>query len=785
MANEYNPYTPETNYGGSIPGNLGGECYGLYGLPFVECANYKLILDKDEQITGIYRSFILPRAVETQTTENYETLQSLVRSVYGLMFDIAEAGTPLIDSIIAHNSSLDPYWITNTGERIDQYDDRFYDYSLDHEGWVFRGSPDGLTDRIIQNNLNLAFIFLRSAVRVSSGAELQEVDLTGEKYSSLTCRGGGPVKTFIVSGQQTSAELSFAQAVESYGPDARARAIDNIPSREGGNVPSGYLTPDYSEQYTFFNMCLQYPECIKKYKEDYPLAYAYDLGNLSFEQLEVLNPFQASTVLVDELGALNSISELDRALGYFSTALARVTSNDYYTNTFAGRINPEALRRVAIIILAITNSITLLKESLNGLRLSEDVLALIAERQAILQAQMEEYERLKSIEEQYTTLFEATQKEKLVLCNPMQDPIIPNPCTNRDNNGFKTFLDDWRKKDRREPYHDSNKRKYYISYDVIEENLKQLTTNADSYKLDAYRILNEKFSLQLPEDPSEVGIDQNVFVTTEDIYIEPRRFRPSKILYSLDENEVNTISQIATAPRFTDTGIIQEGNYVKIQIFTIEEFFRYLQIFENILKRYTFDHALWKITFGESYQNLNPSILSDNIFEQLKTDKIKQDLKIFKLVRPVFTKLMSKNSIEVLEDLSLKKEGQYGIEDKITLVYSFTPADPTKLPETIEGSSIIRGAKQVKNPQPKSSPSPPTTNNSVLGTKIIPGNNIKLLRMQLATTSRPPTNLVWKSGSGIGDLTALELEEPFKNPTILNYLMNLDTIIQYLRPEEI
>jgi hypothetical protein len=780
---QYDPTTADADWAGSIPGNLGSECYGLYGLPFVECANYKAILEKNDLITSIYTQFIVPRSTTAENAENLETVQSLVRSIYGYLLEICDLSIPWVNSVFAH-TAFDPYWLTNVGEIVDVNDDRYNDYSIDRTGWRFVGPPAALEDSLILSDIRTGLSFARAAALSIANAELIEVDLTGERYAGQSCNSGGPTIILSSGGNQGTVEQAFYVGVAYYGPDAANRYINNIPSREGDRTT---YPPDfqryYNEDYTFFNMCLNWPQCIKPYREKHPIAYSYDLGNLTNDQLEILNPFQAGQVMVDELSRAFSSTNLETAKQNLTDALTKVTNSEYYS-VEQGLLNPEALRKVAIVILILLNSIELVKESLTGISLSEELLIIQEERRILLEEQLNEYNRLKAIEEEFNRLLAETQAEKLIMCNPIIDPLIPNPCRNRNNSGFKTFLDDWRKKNKNEPYHDIDKKKYYLSYDVVEEQLNQVRIKADSYKLEVYNILNEKFSLQLPENPSDVGIDPVTFVTMEDIYIEPRRFMPSRILYCLDESEVNLITQIAASPRTTDVGIIQEGQYIRVQIFTIEQFYRYLQVFENVLRKYTFDHALWKITFGESFQRLDPTVLSTTIFEQLKTDKIKQDLKIFRLVRPLFTKLMSKNSVEVLEDLSFKKDGQYGVEDKITLVFSFTPADPTKPLETVDGSNIIRGAQQVLNQQPAPENNLPTMNNSGLETRIITSNDIKLLRVQLSTTSRPPTNLIWKAGPGQGDLSGLEAEEPFKNSTILNYLMNLDTIIQFLRPEE-
>jgi hypothetical protein len=441
-------------------------------------------------------------------------------------------------------------------------------------------------------------------------------DFSGEKFTDDCNVGPYP---FDIGGTG----VRWWKGVADVGPDA---------------VRRGKITEDdtdYNEEATFYNMCVQAPDCIKEYKDRFPEDYESDLAFLTSEQVESLRSSGVFSIRQIEIDSIRASKEFfETALRQIATSYSYSTKEDYYSE---GKLNNEVLYRVAIANSAIRNMITVFLESITALETTDT----IEEYRRILAEQKEEQQRRLLEEEEMRILKQSFLAERFDVCRVPEQPI-PNECPDK-NSETKTFMADWTTKDRNSPYYSSGEKKYYLVYDVVLENFQDITSKTEEFKLDVYRILNNIFSLNMPADPSSNITPLQLLIQQVDIYFEARSFKPSKILFSLDETLISPEEGIFN-PRFQDP--LPELPYLRTYSYTIDNFFSELERFENMLKKYVFDFSLWKGTFG----NVNPeianmSVSSSPIFSNIRTSILKQDSKNFRMFRPLFAKLLSMNGI--------------------------------------------------------------------------------------------------------------------------------------------
>jgi len=138
---------------------------------------------------------------------------------------------------------------------------------------------------------------------------------------------------------------------------------------------------------------------------------------------------------------------------------------------------------------------------------------------------------------------------------------------------------------------------------------------------------------------------------------------------------------------------------------------------------------------------------------------------------------LSKNGIMLSNDRRLMKTSQTYSNDRISLVFTFDIPDQE---QTANGTTSV-------SPPPINSLTKPPTNNAGSGVPsgIIVGKSIRLHRVQILDSSRPPVDMIWKNedGSG-GNLSGLNSQDVFRQETAMNYLLNLETLLNLIRPNK-
>ncbi len=756
-------------------GTPDSDCYGLWPYPFTECEDLLKILEKDNRISAYYELLF-----QNVTGQNLSLpfVEGIVRSILAQASDMHTDGDRFITSVIGHISS-NAYWETPEGEKIGPADPRYSDFSIDRAGWFYNGEPPTATEALLYNAYREAMRLFNEAI-----SPIIPFDITGQAYLG-SCFGihGSP---FTIQINSTPIPLKWPTAVAEYGPDAVRRSEFRGEYYPNSQAPD--RTPLVIEQATFFNMCLQAKECIKEYYQQYPDSYESDVAALTPEQLQILGQTYTS-----DFDVTNVVATLNQSLVKIDEAINVALSPSYYTG-ITGVTNPvdfgimhnEALYRVAVSLLAFKNTITLIIESFVGQAITVEVEEYNDYVDGLLTQQEEEYERRLEEEAERRLAKEIAEAERFKVCK-LPQATIPNPCADIRPLDAKSFIEDWTSRTNKETFYDTNLKKYFIVYDIVSLDLKDLQTNAESYMFAAYTILDEKYKLEGVDLTLQSDvINQNIrkFMRLEDLFLEPRAYKPSKILFSLDLIEMDKAKDgtttSSTKPRI---GAFDppEGEFIKYYSFTIQEFFESLEAFEGILKKYVFDYTLWKLTFGnESLAVQNLAVSVSSVFNKLKIGILKQDSKNFQNFRPIFTKLLSKNGVSVKSNTRTANIGDYTVDDRIILTFTFTPAAGSPVPETAAGSNI------VSNTPPNISTSTPTkSSGSGLAKGIAGGTNIRLFRIQVKSSSRPPVDLIWKSDDPFSsELDGINNLEPFKQETAMNYLMNLDTILNYLLPNK-
>jgi hypothetical protein len=811
----YNPRTAQAPEGQTaIAGNPTSDCYGLRLEPFNECGNFRSITNIDELLTGFYNLIVTNVSGENISKD---FVAGITRSIYSQVLPLENAVRKFTNSVFAQVPGSNSYWLSPSGEAYYPSSPEYSDPNIDRTRWSFYlvttvTNNDGRTFPLINKQDFIIYGSIISAVNKINQASSEYIpfDITGESYA-CDCRelNGFPfelegsrtteqlalgalrylltggilgilARGMITGGVSTALEIyahttipngiwtDWPETVAKYGPDAVTR----------GEIGEG--SNRYEPIARFFNMCLDAKECIKDYKNFYPQEYATDVQNLTEDQinaLEMVQDFQNTTLLKETQVLLASANQ------DINIALAYATDEDYYIK--GGQLNSEVLYKTAIVISVVKNLILILTESLNAVTVSKHV---YEEQQTKIQQEQEYNEKLAD-EARERRLKEEILGERLdpSLCRIPEQPN-PNPCLDPqvlNASKTKTFLSNWTAKDKNSPFHSMDQKKYYLVYDVVLQNVSELTEEAIiSYKEEAYKIFDNVFKLNLNELSDALIMQESinrVIITEPDgIFYEPRAFKPSKLLFSMTEETAKNFARGIdyNVPRFTDPG--PTAPYIKTYTYTIQEFFDSLEGFENVLKKYVFDHAMWKLTFGnENPAVTNLQVSASPIFNKIKLDILKQDSKNFQKFKPLFSTLLSKNGIMLVDNIGIQRPGQYLMSDKITLVFQFEQTESGP-PPVIEGTNVV---SPVAVRDANSTP----TNNAGAGLLdgVISGKNVKLYRAQIMNSSRPPTDLLWKSSSGEGgNLSGLNSQDVFKQDTAMNYLMNLNTLLTLLRPDK-
>lgn len=757
-----------------VVGTPNSNCYGLYAEPFNECANFLSILQKDERIVAYYNLI-----VGNLTGQNISLpfVEGVNRSIFNEAASLKPVGNKFIDSIMGHVSP-NPYWIDLEGNTIGPTEDAFFDPSVDRAGWTYSGDAPSSIDSLIQNTYKETLDLIAQAIN-----PYRIFDITGQIYEG-GCReiNGLPFTLQLSNGFASS--IGWALAVAEYGPDAirRNEYRGDYVRYQGQDVPTSLI-----EEATFYNMCLQAKECIKEYRQSYPDSYEADVAALTDDQL-------ASLQGVQEFDAVTTKATLNQALERINLCYSYVTDRNYYNQPVVGdngKLNQEVLYRTAISVAAIRNIIVVLLESITGVSTATTVAEYNDYVNQIQQDLQEEYERNLAEAEAKRLAKAEAMAERLLVCREA-DAAVGDKCRDVPN-PTKTFLQDWTVRDRTSPYYAPELKKYFIVYDVVTNNFTDFQKKIDTYKLQAFNILDSTFKFNIfnsntTQQAKEEKAMQIVRLEENGLYFEPRSFKPSKILFSVSENDLSLEPKsIEVIPRFTEQPPSSE--YIRSYSMTIRDFFSSLEAFENILKKYVFDHALWKVTFGNENPSVtNLAISSSKIFNKLKFDILKQDSRNFQKFRPIFTKLLSKNGISLADDIRLSKSGQYMLDDRIMLVFAFENPSDVQAPTTVEGTSVVapQGSKQVDPKQINTQTKPPTNNSgSGLADGLTAGTKIKMYRVQVMNGSRPPLDLIWKNLDGSGsNLEGLNSQDVFMQEVVMNYLMNLDVLLALLRPNK-
>ena len=787
-----------------IVGTPESDCYGLYTEPFNECANFLSILEKDNKIVAFYNLI-----VTNLTGENLSLpfVEGVTRSIFNEASTLKPVGYNFINSIIGHVSP-NPFWTDNNGNTIGISEDAYWDPTIDRTGWTYSGDPPSSIDSLILDTYKETLDLLEISV-----GPYRIFDITGNIYAE-ECTG----RPFSISVGSLSANIGWVQAVAEWGPDAVRR----------GDYKGDYFQgqPSQVEQEaTFYNMCRTQKGCIKEYRLNYPAQYEADVAALTDEQLASLQGFPdiqssdsvgAQQILKTALDRINVCYSFITDPNYYNQSATRtvtipetnvpstfsyglsaatnlqVRPERTYTFNDNGRLNDEVLYRVAISAAAIRNIITLLLESIVGVTTATTVSEYNDYVDQIEQDLQDEYDRRQAEEEERRIARAEAQAERFFVCRTTE-PSRVDVCLDKPN-PTKTFLDNWTIRDRTTPYYSPDKKKYYIVYDVVTNDFRDFQTKIDSYKLQAFDILDNTFKFNLfnnaivSQQTRSEKANSIVKLEEDGIYFEPRAYKPSKILFSVSEQDLSLEPKnIEVVPRFTDQP--PSSDYIRSYSMTIRDFFASLESLENILKKYVFDHALWKVTFGNENPSVtNLAISASKIFNNLKYDILKQDSRNFQKFRPLFTKLLSKNGISLADDIRLSKPGQYLLDDRIMLVFSFENPDNVTPPATVEGTSVVapQNTKEVAKNPINTLTKPPTNNSgSGLANGLVAGKNIRIYKVQVMNGSRPATDLMWKNADGSGtNLEGLNSEEVFRQEAVMNYLMNLDTLLALLRPDK-
>ena len=786
--------------GASFVGTPGSNCYALRTEPFNECSNFLAILQQDNRVTSFYN--LLYTNITGQNLSP-EFIEGVSKSIFSEAYKIRAYAKSFINSLMA-NVSSNSYWVDPNGDQFGPSEPEYYDTTIDRNGWYLESTPSSTIDTLIRDKYLEAIELMANAI-----VPFNTFDITGESYTSDCVQENGRL-TITTSGG-TTAGVPWSTAVARYGPDAVRRG-DFLGETF---VYEGEVVYNPNEEATFFNMCVLARDCIKDYKANFPIEYELDVAALTDDQLAILS----EPPDISEMDFTSNKQRLDLALKSIESAITylldplyyeqpvRVIETDnnlvvgglssntdlvsQYTVNDDGLLEEEVLYRLSISALAIKNTIRILIEVFAGIEIADLVSDYTEYVDDLKQQIQDEYDRRMEEEEAKREARAAAIAERFFVCRD-QPPVILDVCADKPS-PTKTFFLDWTKKDRNDVYYAPDLKKYYLVYDIVLTSFADIQAKIDSYKLEVFRLLDAKYVFNLfnnanvSEDTVREKANMIVKLEENGIYYEPRSFKPSKFLFSISEEDLSTEPKnLDIVPRFTN--IPPNGKYVKSYSMTLRDFFNSLGAMEDVLKKYVFDYALWKITFGDLNPSINNlSISTNKIFKNLKTDILKQDSKNFQKLRPLFGRLLGKNGISLRDDIRLKRSGEFLLNDRIMLVFSFETPDNTPEPDAVEGTNVaFNGGSEVKPPANNTQTRPPTYNNSSgLATGFVAGTNVKLYRVQLTNGSRPPLDMIWKKEDGTGRyLEGLETISPFDKEPIMNYLMNMDMILPLVRPDK-
>jgi hypothetical protein len=295
----------------------------------------------------------------------------------------------------------------------------------------------------------------------------------------------------------------------------------------------------------------------------------------------------------------------------------------------------------------------------------------------------------------------------------------------------KTMSVDWRTLDRTAPYFQEKNNRYYLSFDIVAENLSQVKNTIESNKQTVLDIILSTFNLVLN---TKASFDVQQIVRYEDVYYESRDMKPSKILYSIKSKDLFEIT--GTEPDAFDilaeslAGTQQQSlTVVKKQTFKVRDFFLATRIMAGNLNKYAVNYELWLFATGNRSKPLIESAVSSGrVAPKVNINTLSQDLKRWNKIPNIFTVLLGKNGIPFQTLISPRNEN---IDSDLIITYSKTdPLDANEVP-------II--------------------------------TNIKF-----QSISRPATDLVWYYGDD--PLGGFNQEESIVDDTARNYLFLLDEL---------
>jgi hypothetical protein len=292
----------------------------------------------------------------------------------------------------------------------------------------------------------------------------------------------------------------------------------------------------------------------------------------------------------------------------------------------------------------------------------------------------------------------------------------------------KEFCIDWTLADRTGPYYDEKAKKYFVSYDVVVQDFAAFKQNLDSYKPDALQILNDYFGLNIDFNVAE---PQHI-INLEDVYYEPRDFKPSKILFSLSSEDAaaNTLAPPSSSelsevpalpprlPNLSQIASDEETPYCqssgdKTFSLKVSELIDVLDTITLKMEKFNNEYSLWKfVSPGPQKANLQDT------FDLLV------EIKKFRLFKLLFYRLFERNGLSLNDSL----------DAIIRFTFAETPSPPVDPPD--------------------------------------------LLKIEISIPFRFTTPLIWVADGD--DLGGLKSNEPFDDLTSVNYLFNLDKIIDVI-----
>ena len=311
----YDPVVAQRR-GDNPPGTPNTDCYGLRTEPFNECANFLQILQIDNTVTAYYA--LIVQHLTTSTDASKEFVEGITKSIYNQVVGLDKIGKAMLDSVFSQVGGSSK-WENSEGDEIGPSQTEYYDPNLDLSVWSFRfypgiaGSDINIIDYSLWNSFSNCVNNLALSIK-----DLVPFDITGEKYTQ-ECSETKFTISFNSGVRPNSAKRSYVSigwvdAVVQYGPDAVRR----------GRITEA--NENYLEEATFYDMCVNAPECIKFYRQGHPEDYESDVAYLTSEQLESLN-------LTDRNDTQRTKEMLTTALTQIETSISFAIREDYYSSS--------------------------------------------------------------------------------------------------------------------------------------------------------------------------------------------------------------------------------------------------------------------------------------------------------------------------------------------------------------------------------------------------------------------------------------------------------------------